>query len=83
MDFRDVATGKLHEGGPPVVGRIGFDQHGRARSLRLCHGRIDVEHLVTCQLSHVRGLPRNGYHNVRRSARTPYPMSVAVPTPAA
>jgi len=26
---------------------------------------------------------RDGHHNVRRSARTPYAMSVAVPTPAA
>ena len=83
MDFRDAATGKLHQGRPAVVGRIGFDQHARAGTLRLCHGRIDVEHLATCQLSHVRRLPRNGYHNVRRSARTPYAMTVAVPTPAA
>src|SRR2546430_16399019 len=53
MNFGDIATGKLHEGRPPVVGRIRFDQHARAGKLRLCHGRIDVEHPVTCQLSPV------------------------------
>jgi len=54
MNLGDIATGELHERRPSVVGRIGVDQHARAGKLRLRHGRIDVEHLVTCQLSPVR-----------------------------
>jgi len=43
----------------------------------------DQIRFITMTLKREVGLPRNGYHNVRRSTRTPYAMSVAVPTPAA
>jgi hypothetical protein len=43
----------------------------------------DQIRFITMTLKREVGLPRNGYHNVRRSARTPYAMSVAVPTPPA
>jgi hypothetical protein len=54
MDLRDVATGKLHQGRPPVGGRVGLDQHASPGTLSLGQGRVQVGRLVAGLLSPVR-----------------------------
>src|SRR5260370_38050574 len=54
MYFRDVATGKLPQGRPPVGGRVGLDQHASPGTLCLGQGRVQVGRLVAGLLSPVR-----------------------------
>src|SRR2546425_13243846 len=54
MNLRDIATGELHEGRAPVVGRVGLDQHAGSGPLCLGQGRVWVGRLGACQLSPVR-----------------------------